>query len=55
MFDAMCILEYSDGDLKNLLEFKDENTKVLDADLEKHTIYFERQTWGYNRKEIQID
>jgi hypothetical protein len=54
MFDTMCILEYSDGELKNLLEFKDENTKVLDADLGKHTIYFERQTWDKIEKKYKL-
>lgn len=42
MNNAKCILEYSDGELRNLLNFVDENTWVRNADLENHIIYFER-------------
>ena len=53
MNNAKCILEYSDGELKNLLDFVDENTKVLDANLENHTIYFERYRFFPHTKEFR--
>ena len=36
------ILEFSEGALRNLLEDKDEYTRVIDADVDEHTIYLER-------------
>ena len=36
------ILEFSEGALRNLLEDKDEHTRVIDADVDEHTIYLER-------------
>lgn len=40
--DTIWILEFSEGALRNLLEYKDEHTRVIDADVDEHTIYLER-------------
>ena len=53
MNNAKCILEYSDGKLRNLLDFVDENTWVKNADLKSHTIYFERYRFFPELKEYK--
>lgn len=53
MNSAMCILEYSDGALVNVLDFIDEHTKVLDANVEEHSIYFSRHRFFPETKEYK--
>ncbi len=53
MNNAKCILEYWDGELRNLLNFVDENTWVKNADLENHIIYFERYRFFPGLKEYK--
>ncbi|MCM1222801.1 MAG: hypothetical protein NC548_50925 [Lachnospiraceae bacterium] len=53
LFSGICILEYSEGKFKNLLEVRDEWTKVLDADVESGTLYLERDVWNAEERQYR--
>lgn len=44
-FTSIRIIEFDGGALRDLLEFMEMNTKVLDADAETGTLFLEREVW----------
>ncbi len=52
-FNSIRIMEFDDGSFRELLEFMEMDTKVLDADVESGTLYLEREVWNTEERQSE--
>lgn len=52
-FTSIRIMEFDGGDFRDLLEFMEMDTKVLDVDLESGTLYLERRVWNMAERQAE--
>lgn len=52
-FTSIRIMEFDDGTFRDLLEFMEMKTKVLDADVKSGTLYLEREVWNKSERQYE--